>query len=127
MLGKALLDISRKVVFSGIVAFSLSILYQTFRSPKEHCVCGVRIPEGGGMCDCGEYNGRMTIINIDRQKAFEEELKRIKEDRKIRTKLLCEIENMVIKIYGKEEIRERELNRIEEEKRKGNDCDSTFL
>ena len=58
---------------------------------KEHCVCGVKVPEGGGMCECGEYNGRM-----------------------------------VIKIDGKDELREQELKRIEEERRKGNDYD-TFL
>ena len=59
--------------------------------PKEHCACGVKIPEGGGLCECGEYNGRMTI-----------------------------------KIDGEDELRERELKRIEEEKKKGNDYD-TFL
>ena len=49
-------------------------------SPKVHCVCGVRIPDGGGMCECGEYNGR-KVIKIDRQKVFEQELKRIEEER----------------------------------------------
>ena len=54
--------------------------------PKEHCVCGVKIPEGGGMCECGEYNSRM-IIKIDtpcesRQKVFEDELRRIDEERR---------------------------------------------
>ena len=43
------------------------------------------------MCECGEYNGRMTI-----------------------------------KIDCKDELRERELKRIEEEKSKGNSYD-TFL
>ena len=81
------------VLCAGIVAFGLFGLYLTFRSPKEHCVCGVRIPEFGGMCECGEYNGRMTI----------------KEQSS-----------------GKDELRERELKRIEEERRKGNDYD-TFL
>ena len=71
-----------------IIAFAI---YLTFRSPKEHCTCGVKIPEGGGLCDCGEYNGRMTL-----------------------------------KIDGKDELRERELKRIEEEKSKGNSYD-TFL
>ena len=52
--------------------------------PKKHCVCGLKIPEGGGMCKCGEYNSRMVIM------------------------------------------REQELKRIEEERRKGNDYD-TFL
>ena len=59
--------------------------------PKQHCVCGVKISEGGGLCECGEYNHRMTI-----------------------------------KIDGKDELRERELKRIEEEKSKGNSYD-TFL
>ena len=67
------------------------IIYLTFCSPKEHCVCGVKIPEGGGMCECGEYYHRM-IIRRD----------------------------------GKDKLRERELKRIEEEKKKGNDYD-TFL
>ena len=61
--------------------------------PKELCNCGVRIPEGGGMCKCGEYNGRIVI----------------KEQGS-----------------GKDELRERELIRIKEEKRKGNSYD-TFL
>ena len=43
--------------------------------PKEHCTCGVTIPEGGGLCDCGEYNHRMFI-------RIEEELKRIEEEKK---------------------------------------------
>ena len=54
--------------------------------PKEHCVCGVKIPEGGGMCKCGEYNSRMltqeVVIKIDRQKVFEDELGRIEEERR---------------------------------------------
>ena len=60
--------------------------------PKELCNCGVRIPEGGGMasqqmlCECGEYNGR-AVIKIDtpcdsRQKVFEDELKRIEEEKR---------------------------------------------
>ena len=61
--------------------------------PKQHCVCGVKVPEFGGMCKCGEYNGRIVI----------------KEQSS-----------------GKDELRERELKRIEEEKRKGNSYD-TFL
>ena len=73
------------------VAFGLLSLYLTFRLPKEHCVCGIKVPEFGGMCECGDYNGRI-----------------------------------VIKIDGKDELREQELRRIEEEKRKGNDYD-TFL
>ena len=73
-----------KVLIMTIIAFGI---YLTFRSPKEHCVCGVKIPEGGGLCECGEYNHRMFIHK---------------------------------------ERRERELKRIEEEKKKGNDYD-TFL
>ena len=78
-----------KVLIMAIIAFGI---YLTFRSPKENCVCGFTIPEGGGVCKwCGEYNGRMTI-----------------------------------KIDGKDELRERELKRIEEEKSKGNSY-NTFL
>ena len=69
------------VLIMTIIAFGI---YLTFRSPKQHCVCGVKILEGGGKCDCGEYNHRMIVR------------------------------------------RERELKRIEEEKKKGNDYD-TFL
>ena len=47
-----------KVLIMTIIAFGI---YLTFRSPKEHCVCGVTIPEGGGVCECGEYNHRMFI------------------------------------------------------------------
>ena len=47
-----------KVLIITIIAFGI---YLTFRSPKQHCVCGVKIPEGGGMCECGEYNHRMVI------------------------------------------------------------------
>ena len=60
-----------KVLIITIIAFGI---YLTFRSPKEHCVCGVKIPEGGGMCECGEYNHRMIIRR-------EEELKRIEEEK----------------------------------------------
>ena len=77
----------RSLFITGILLEAIIYLM----SPKENCACGVRIPEGGGMCDCIEYNGRMTI-----------------------------------KIDGKDELRERELKRIEEEKKKGNDYD-TFL
>ena len=78
-----------KVLIMTIIAFGI---YLTFRSPKEHCVCGFTIPEGGGVCKwCGEYYHRM-----------------------------------IIKIDGKDELRERELNRIEEEKSEGNSYD-TFL
>ena len=42
--------------------------------PKEYCACGVKIPEGGGMCECGEYNHRMIVRR-------ERELKRIEEEK----------------------------------------------
>ena len=77
-----------------ILTGSVCLLFTIYMMlPKEHCVCGVKIPEFGGMCECGEYNGRITI----------------KEQSS-----------------GKDELREGELKRIEEEKRKGNDYD-TFL
>ena len=50
-------------------------IYLTFSSPKKHCACGVKIPERGGICDCGEYNGRAVMIQ-------EQELKRIKEEKR---------------------------------------------
>ena len=59
------------VLIITIIAFGI---YLTFCSPKEHCVCGVKIPEGGGMCECGEYYHRMIIRR-------EEELKRIEEEK----------------------------------------------
>ena len=46
--------------------------------PKEHYVCGVKIPEGGGLCECGDYNHRM-IIHKERT---EQELKRIEDEKK---------------------------------------------
>ena len=52
-----------KVLIMTIIAFGI---YLTFRSPKEHCACGVRIPEGGGMCDCGEYY-HSVIIHKERR------------------------------------------------------------
>ena len=61
------------VLIITIIAFGI---YLTFRSPKENCVCGFTIPEGGGVCKwCGEYNHRMFIRR-------EEELKRIEEEKK---------------------------------------------
>ena len=51
-------------------------IYLTFSSPKKHCTCGVKIPERGGMCDCGEYNGRMIIRREDELKRIEEEKKK---------------------------------------------------
>ena len=67
-----------------ILAGSLLAVVIYLLLPKQHCVCGVKVPEFGGMCECGEYNGRAVYM------------------------------------------RERELKRIEEEKRKGNSYD-TFL
>ena len=60
------------VLIITIIAFGI---FLTFCSPKEHCVCGVKIHEGGGMCECGEYYHRMIIRR-------EEELKRIEEEKK---------------------------------------------
>ena len=60
------------VLIMTIIAFGI---YLTFRSPKEHCVCGVKISEGGGLCECGEYYHRMIIRR-------EQELKRIKDEKK---------------------------------------------
>ena len=60
-----------KVLIMTIIAFGI---YLTFRSPKENCVCGFTIPEGGGLCECGEYNHRMVIRR-------ERELKRIEEEK----------------------------------------------
>ena len=71
------------IIIASLFAFSL---YITFCSPKKHCACGVKIPEGGGMCKCGEYNGRMVIKEqssgkiIDKRR--EEELKRIEEEKR---------------------------------------------
>ena len=36
--------------------------------PKEHCTCGVTIPEGGGLCECGEYNHRMIVRREEEKK-----------------------------------------------------------
>ena len=58
----------------GKVLIMTIIIYLTFRLPKEHCVCGVKIPEGGGLCECGEYYHRMIIRR-------EEELKRIEDEK----------------------------------------------
>ena len=46
--------------------------------PKQHCVCGVKISEGGGLCECGEYNHRMFIHKERR----EQELKRVSEEKR---------------------------------------------
>ena len=61
----------RSLFITGILLEAIIYLM----SPKEHCVCGVKIPEGGGVCKwCGEYNHRMFIRR-------EEELKRIEEEK----------------------------------------------
>ena len=59
------------IIIASLFAFGI---YLTFCSPKKHCTCGVRIPEGGGMCDCGEYYHRMIIRR-------EREFKRIEEEK----------------------------------------------
>ena len=59
------------VLIITIIAFGI---YLTFCSPKKHCACGVKIPEGGGLCECGEYYHGMIIRR-------EEELKRIEEEK----------------------------------------------
>ena len=69
-----------KVLIITIIAFGI---YLTFRSPKEHCVCGVTIPEGGGMCECGEYYHKAVNDSFHRMIIRrEEELKRIKEEKR---------------------------------------------
>ena len=78
-----------KVILAG--SLLAAVIYLML--PKQHCVCGVKVPEFGGMCKCGEYNGRIVI----------------KEQSS-----------------GKDELRERELKRIEEEKRKGNSYDTVL-
>ena len=61
----------RSLFITGILLEAIIYLM----SPKEHCVCGFTIPEGGGVCKwCGEYNHRMFIRR-------EEELKRIEEEK----------------------------------------------
>ena len=61
----------RSLFITGILV--AAIIYLML--PKEHCVCGVKIHEVGGMCECGEYYHRMIIRR-------EEELKRIEEEKK---------------------------------------------
>ena len=67
-----------KVLIMTIIAFGI---YLTFRSPKEHCACGVKIPDGGGLCECGEYYHRMFIKIDGKDELREEELKRIEEEK----------------------------------------------
>ena len=62
----------RSLFITGILLEAIIYLM----SPKEHCTCGVKIPEGGGKCDCGEYNHRMIDLRWR-----EEELKRIEEEK----------------------------------------------
>ena len=61
----------RSLFITGILLEAIIYLM----SPKENCACGDKIPEGGGVCDCGEYNHRMIVRR-------EEELKRIEEEKK---------------------------------------------
>ena len=63
----------RSLFITGILLEAIIYLM----SPKENCVCGVKIPEGGGMCECGEYYHRMFIHKERR----EQELKRIEEEK----------------------------------------------
>ena len=61
----------RSLFITGILLEAIIYLM----SPKENCVCGFTIPEGGGVCKwCGEYNHRMFIKR-------ERELKRIEEEK----------------------------------------------
>ena len=69
-----------KVILAG--SLLAAVIYLML--PKENCVCGIKVPEFGGMCECGEYNGRAVYM------------------------------------------REQELRRIEEEKRKGDDYDTVL-
>ena len=62
----------RSLFITGILLEAIIYLM----SPKENCVCGVTIPEGGGVCDCGEYNHRMIDLRWR-----EEELKRIEDEK----------------------------------------------
>ena len=69
-----------KVLIITIIAFGI---YLTFCSPKKHCACGVKIPEGGGMCECGEYYHKAVNESFHRMVIRrEEELKRIEEEKK---------------------------------------------
>ena len=64
----------------AMVAYGLFGIYLTMKevnsaSQQMSCECGDEIPEGGGLCECGEYYHRMIIRR-------EEELKRIKEEKR---------------------------------------------
>ena len=65
-----------------ILAGSLLAVIIYLMLPKEHCVCGFKIPEGGGMCECGEYNSRMITRDGVKLERREQELKRIEEERR---------------------------------------------
>ena len=54
----------------AMVLFGIYLIMKRVNS----CECGVKIPEGGGMCECGEYNHRMIIRR-------ERELKRIEDEK----------------------------------------------
>ena len=65
----------RTVILTG--SLLAAVIYLML--PKQHCVCGVRIPEGGGMCKCGEYNSRMLTQEVVIMR--EQELRRIEEEK----------------------------------------------
>ena len=58
----------------AMVAYGLFGIYMIMKEVN-YCECGDEIPEGGGMCKCGEYYHRMIIRR-------EDELKRIKEEKR---------------------------------------------
>ena len=61
------------VLIMTIIAFGI---YLTFCSPEKNTApAEFKIPEGGGLCECGEYYHRMIIRR-------EDELKRIEEEKK---------------------------------------------
>ena len=60
--------------YAVIVAYGLLGIYMTMKEVNS-CDCGDEIPEGGGLCECGEYYHRMIIRR-------EDELKRIKEEKR---------------------------------------------
>ena len=59
--------------YVAIVAYGLLGIYLEINELREHCACGYKIPEGGGMCECGEYYHRMIIRREDELKRIEEE------------------------------------------------------
>ena len=57
----------------AMVAYGLFGIYLTMKRVNS-CECGEEIPEGGGLCKCGEYYHRMIVRR-------ERELKRIEEEK----------------------------------------------